>query len=727
VAEQVGRRFRVTRRGLLIGAGVTGVGLAVGVAVGRKPFYRVVAGLLAGGFGPGEGSDDPALWFEVLPDDRVRIIIPKVEMGQGVHTALAQIAASELGARFDQLDVVQGGTHLGPPDGMGKTAGSLSIATLWLPLRRAAALLREMLLMRAAEALGSGRGRLVVAEGSVRGPDGAITFGEIVALGGDWPEPDADPELRDLPELELVGKPVPRVDFADKLSGKPVYSYDMSADGMLYGAVVRPPTIQAQLRKAAPGTAPAQPGVERVVIEEGRGFVGVVARTRHQAAQALQYLELDWDLGHPFQQAEIDGLLRVEDGAGASLQRKGEVARVLAAGPILESEYQTPLAAHAQLEPRAALADVRDERVRVVASTQIPGSIQSDVAEALGFAADQIEVTPAYMGGSFGRGTGTKAAVEAALLSQAVGRPVHVGWTRSEEMKHGYFRPPTRSRFRARIEGGRIAALQHNHSSGSVFLGDSRMLWFLGADPGAWKGSYNRYRIPNHELNSHTAMLPVATGPWRGLGLFPNVFATESFMDEMAFAAGVDPLRFRLAHLGDDDEGRRFAGVLEAVAERSGYGQPLPAGRARGIACCSYHGTVVALVVEISIAKDGEIRVHRATEAVDPGLVINPDGAVAQAQGSIVMGLSSTLIEEISIKDGAVEAANFDAYPLLTMDRTPEIDVVLLESGDTPTGMGEPPIGPVAAAVGNAFFNAKGVRLRRLPFTPARVRTALES
>tara|TARA_Y100000031_G_C8149765_1_gene351765 strand:- start:76 stop:969 length:894 start_codon:yes stop_codon:yes gene_type:complete len=297
-------------------------------------------------------------------------------------------------------------------------------------------------------------------------------------------------------------------------------------------------------------------------------------------------------------------------------------------------------------------------------------------------------------------------------------------------MRHGWYRPPTRSRFSAVVENGKILALNHNHASGEVLFSffPKQMSILLGSDPGAWRGAYNFYdSIQHRQLNSLTVKLPVPTGAWRGLGLLANAYACESFMDEMAHAAAADPLQFRLDHLGTDAFAERMRNVLLTTADRAAYGNALPEGHAMGIACTVDVDTVAALCAEVSVESDGTIVVHRMVQALDPGLVVNPDGALAQAEGSITMALSSTLIEEMTVKDGVVKPGNFDSYPLITMDRTPDIEVVFLESDGRPRGMGEPAVGPVAAAVGNAFFNLTGTRLRNIPFTKARVRAALNA
>jgi isoquinoline 1-oxidoreductase beta subunit len=358
------------------------------------------------------------------------------------------------------------------------------------------------------------------------------------------------------------------------------------------------------------------------------------------------------------------------------------------------------------------------------------------VAQALDLEPEQIEVIPTYLGGGFGRKIELdpvpSPAVEAARLSRAVGAPVHVGWDRFEEMRDGFVRPLTHHQLSAILDSqGKIEAMRHEQASGDALFGGfpEPVGKILGFDFGSTRAGQIIYGIPNRETTVWRRPMPIPTGSWRGLGLMANVFALESFIDELAHAAGADPVQFRLAHLPGDAIGVRLAAVLEAAAERAGWGANLPEGRARGIACSNDGGTVAAEVAEVSLDREaGRIRVHRVVAAVDPGRAINPDGARAQIEGSIVMGTSAALLEEITVKDGRVQAGNFDRYPLLRMAEAPEVETILLEAPDgKPRGLGEPPLGPIAAAIGNAVFALTGVRLRRLPMTPERVKAALGS
>jgi isoquinoline 1-oxidoreductase subunit beta len=329
-------------------------------------------------------------------------------------------------------------------------------------------------------------------------------------------------------------------------------------------------------------------------------------------------------------------------------------------------------------------------------------------------------VYPMQMGGSFGRKGAQSAALEAVRLSNAVGKPVHVGWTREEDIQHGFFRPPSHTRLRGSLTSdGRISAIDQVTASGDILFSvipiPEPIKNLIGFDFGVLSGLFSPYDIPNYRVRSHRVKLPIPTGTWRGLGIFPNTFALESFIDEMATAAKTDPLEFRLKHIPATEDGNRLKRVLEDVKTRSDWATPPEAGRARGVAFSSLGKTFVAQVAEVSILEK-RIVVHRVTVSIDAGLVVNPANAALQAKGSVVMGLSSTLLEKLTVKDGMVEQANFKQYPLLTLKETPpRIDVNFLEGGDTPYGMGEPAIGPIGAAVANAVFALTQTRIRELP------------
>jgi len=715
-------RWRVSRRGFLIGLGVAGAGLALGVTLGWPEVQHQIAKQFEGASAPGGLTDDPLLWFDVLPDGRIRLYLTKVEMGQGVHTSLAQIAIEELEIPWEQLEIVQAPTGVGPADTMG-TAGSSSVSSYWDPLRRAAATLREMLRAEAALQLGVSAGELVAREGGFESESDRITYGELAQSEINWQVPENEVPLKATAQFQIVGQPVPRVDLPDKITGQAVYGFDARLYGMLYGAVARPPMIGAELKSAQPGEAASRPGVQQVVIEDD--FVGVIATTRQAAWSSISFLDLEWKEDHVWEQEELEEIVTVGGPGGVTLQREGKASSIKPDDASFSAEYRTPFASHAPLEPQAALADVTPDRVRVWISTQTQYSIRGQIAKALDRDEENVEIIPTYLGGGFGRKAGNEVGLEAARLSAAAGAPVHVGWNRADEMQHSYLRPLTQHHLSAILQGDRLEAMQHQQASGDVFFYflPEIAAQVLGADFGAFRGASIFYEIPNRRAEIWRRKLPVPTGWWRGLGLLANTFAVESFMDELAHAAGQDPLAFRLAYMPDSEAGQRMRAVLEAAAERAEWGTPLPPGRGRGIACSIDVDTVVAEVTEVSVNEDtGEVQVHRVTAAMDPGRVINPDGARAQVEGAIMMGISSALIEEITVRAGQIEQANFDTYPLLTIAQAPVVETILLAAPDgRPRGVGEPPIGPIAAAIANAVYAASGARVRQLPLTPERV------
>ena len=735
VADDAAPKWTISRRGFVIGMAATGAALALGIPLGLPALRRTAAGLTegdAGGFA--SGTLDPLLWFEVYPDGRVLVFVPKAEMGQGIHTALAQIAAEELEIAWQQLEVRHASTSQAD-DSFRGTSGSMSVTTLYDPLRQAAATLREMLRAEAARRLNQPADALVARDGGFEvsgAPETWVSYGDLVSGAVEWQVPDQEVALKSPGEYKFIGHSLPRVDLPAKITGEAIFGYDARVDGVLYGSVVHRPTIEARMLSARPGEAAEMPGVVKVVIEDG--FAGVVAKSRPQAWAARNALEVEWDEGHLWQQEELEELVTIGGRGGVNIQREGDAPSRLKQGTPITAEYRTGMAAHAPMEPQAALAVVGPEGGKVWTSTQFETSVRRDVAEALGLEQEQIEVIPTYLGGGFGRkiemprvsGVG----VEAARLARSAGAPVHVGWDRFEDLRDGFLRPLTHHQLSAALDdNGHIEALMHQQASGDALFGafPAPVGRILGFDFGSTRGAQIFYAVPHRDTTVWRRPMPIPTGSWRGLGLMANTFAQESFVDELAYAAGADPLQFRLDHLPDDAFGQRLGAVLLAAAERAGWGTRLPEDGALGMACCTDGDTVVAEVAEISLDRgSGQIRVHRVVAAVDCGRTINPDGAAAQIEGSIVMGTSAALQEEIAVKDGRVQAGNFDRYPLIRMAAAPDVTTILLEAPDgKPRGLGEPPIGPIAPAIANAFFALTGVRLRRLPMTPERVKAAL--
>ncbi len=691
--------------------------------------------------------DEPFLWFTVKPDNTIIFHIPKVEMGQGIHTALAQIAAEELCADWNTMQVEQATTKHGYDSSMMFTFGSMSVASLYKPLREAAAVVRETLRIEAARRLRvkpeqlEAQDSMMMIHANGHDHKQRISYGDIVAgKQGAWKLASKAP-LKGEGAFTFIGKSIPRVDLREKLTGRAVYGYDARANNMLFGAIARPPRFGAVLKHAEAGEAATMPGVVKVVIQRntsgfGEGLIaGVVAETRSKAHAALEKLVLRWEGGTEVSQKDLDTMVTVPKDRrkepGIYIQSTQSTHDHFTGGnahhyTIVSGEYRTPFAAHAHLEPQAALADVRPDAVHVHVSTQAPDLVTMLVANAIDRKKADITVHPTYLGGGFGRRIGHDVAVEAAVLSAAVGRPVHVGWTRTEEFRHGYYRQPTHHVLRGALNAeGRLVALEHHIASGDVLLAAAepvggfagRLLAdTFGIDPGAMTGAAPLlYAIEHHHIVSHRIKLPILTSAWRGLGLLPNTFARESFMDELARAANKDPIDFRIEHLTEDQTGKRLKAVLERVRRIGRWDETLAEGHARGVACCTHAKTLIAQVAEVSFFK-GQFKVHRVDVAVDPGFAVNPDGAAAQIQGAITMGLSSVLFENLRFAKGLADHANFDSYPLLTLKEAPEVNVDVMSSGSEPFGMGEVGIGPIAAAVGNALAALTGKRMRSIPF-----------
>jgi isoquinoline 1-oxidoreductase beta subunit len=712
-----GKRRKLTRRDFLMVVGAAG-GLYVGVKLGVLPFAQLkLAEFLDSSGGPPSNIDAvPLAWFEIGTDNKVKIYIPKVEMGQGIHTTLAQAAADELDIPWEAITVLNVGTGKGLDDPVG-TSASNSTSSLFPILRQAGATVREMLRIEGANQLGVSLNDAIAQDGFVLVKNSAAlkrSYGEIVQVVKDWVIPDPLPALKDPSEFRYIGNTMPRVDLLDKVLGKTQFGFDVRVDNMAYGAVAMPDKIGAAIKSVVAGEAEAMPGVIKVVIEAD--FVGVVAERRDQAWNALDAIQIEWSSEKPWEQADIEALVQIGNGRGVTVQQEGDVDDYLR-GDVIEAEYYVPMVFHAHMEPQSAAADVHADGATVWASTQTAVGVRRAVADAVGLEEEQVVAIPTFLGGGFGQKVNSVPAAQAARLSKAAGRPVHLGYRRPEDFQNGFIRPPSRSVLRASVNSnGLIDAMEHHQASGQVafpFL-PVFVSKVMGADFGAYRGAQIRYGIPNKRVQAWLADLPFKTGWWRGLGLLPNLFAIESFMDELAVSIDMDPFMFRKANLPMDENGDRMNRVLDVLRDASGWDTPAPQARARGVAMSFDVGTITACVAEVSV-NGKEVRVHKLTGAVDAGLIVNPNGATAQMEGGMLMALSSALFEETIVKNGSLTPPNFGAYKFLNNSATPEIAVELVQSGDEPFGLGEPPLGPVAPAVANAVFALTGQRLRRLP------------
>lgn len=713
---------KLSRRKFLVRGGLGTVGvLAVGTYLFRNPIRRQIASVINTVETPYQGNTDtPIIWFEITNENKVVLHSPKVEMGQGSFTSLAQMAVDELEVSMQQISVVHADTASGNMDGFA-TGGSTSVSALWMPLRELAATMREMLKIEAAKKMQLQVSVLKVDNGVVSDGNKKMTYAQVVAGVSEWNIPDT-PELKPIADYKFIGKPIARVDLEAKVFGESIFGMDASMPNMLYGAVVRPSRIGSVYLGADTSRAEGMPGVVKVVKE--KDFVGVVANSLLEAENAKAAIEANWEAQEGLQTKDIKAMVTVGKGEPFVIQKEGDAKVILEDEEYtIVSEYWSPIGAHAQLEPNGAVAFVEADKATIMMSTQVVNITRGEIAERLGFNTDQVNIVPTFLGGGFGRRLHTPNGIQAAVLSKAVGRPVKCFFTRKEEFQNDTFRPPTHHVLKAKLAtSGNIEAIEHNVSSGDVAFGSPMLPGFaepiLGADLGAWRGGMIQYgAIPNYRAISWRVKLPFATSWWRSLGLLANTFAIESFMDELAVKVGKNPAEFRLAQIQNNVRGKRLKSVIKAVVEKSSYTDELINGKAMGLAVSTDANTPCAQVVEVSIV-DNQIKVHKVTCAMDPGLVVNPDQVRAQCEGAIIMGMSASLFEKMELENGELTPTIYGPYQMALMKHAPKhIEVVLLQGSDTPGAVGEPPLGPIGAAIANAVFRLTKKRLREMPLS----------
>lgn len=713
------KKKKVSRRKFLLTGGIGTLGLlAIGTFVFRNPLRRMVYEMAETMVPPYSGSGTEAnLWFEVRKNNTFVLHSPKVEMGQGTFTGLAQIMADELDVNIKQIEVLGAATNTGVVDGM-STGGSLSIAALYTPLREMAATTREMIKAEAARKLGVNAAILKGKEGTFSGAGKSMTYAEALEGLKEWKLPDT-PELRPVSAHKYIGKPVERIDLYPKVFGDPIFGMDAELPGMLHAAVVRPEHVGANLKSADTKEAEKMPGVVKIVRMDD--WVGVIAESYSQALAAKRMIKVDWNISKKWTEEGIREILQVGKGNKMITQKEGSALDPDDKG-VESLEFKSPIGAHAQIEPNGALAQVKDGKATIILSTQVIGVTQKQVAEALGFELSDVNVIPTYLGGGFGRRLNTSHAIQAAKMSQAVdGKPVKYFFTRKEEFQNDTFRPLTHHIMRGKLnDKGLLDSLEHHYASGDVAYNSvimpEIMLTALGTDVGAMRGGNIMYRaVPNHRAVQWHKTLPFATSWWRSLGLLANIFAIESFMDEMALKVGKDPVTFRLAHLGEEKLAKRTKAVIEKAAQKAGYSDKVSNGRAMGFAASVDAGSPCAHVVDVSV-ENNQIKVHKVTCVFDCGLAVNPDQVKAQCEGSIVMGLSAALYEKMTLKDGQLYPTIYGPYNMALMKDSPkEIDIFLIQGVDVPLPVGEPPMGPIGAAIGNAVRRITGIRLTEMP------------
>ncbi|HEY7126222.1 MAG TPA: xanthine dehydrogenase family protein molybdopterin-binding subunit [Ktedonobacterales bacterium] len=678
-------------------AGVAGTSLVIGITLYNKRGAALK---------PSTKPLAPNLWVRIDPDNTVTVRVAKSEMGQGVLTALPMLLIEELDADWSKVRVEQA-----PADsqyGTQLTDGSSSVSGLFFTLRQAGAEARALLVEAAAEQWGVDPSTCRTDKGVVLHPASGqrLAYGALTEVASALGKPaPASLKLKKSAQFSLIGTRAPRLDTPAKIDGSAQFGLDVRVPGLRYATLARPPVPGASLQHVNSASASAVPGVLQVIqVPSG---VAVVAETTWAAIRGRAALELTWDEG---QNAGLSSAI-VHEQLAAQVQKLVAANNQAASADAqtIQATYETPYQAHATLEPMNCTAWVQADRCEVWAPTQDPGGAQIAASSASGLLANQVMVHVTLMGGGFGRRAQSDFVSEAVQVSKAIGQPVQVVWTRQDDLQHDFYRPATLHQLSATLDGaGHIQAWTHvvaaQHMANQVML-----------------GAELPYSIPSKNLNGSDVSLAVPVGIWRAVEFSYNTFVVESFLDEVAAAAGQDPYQLRLQLL---DGNPRLKAALMLAATKAGWGTPLPDGWGRGIACAvfSISNTAVAEVAEVSVEGDGKVRVQRVVCGVDCGLVVNPAIAEAQLEGAIVYGLTAALKGEITFANGRVQQQTFADYPLLRMDEMPSVEVYFVPGGTAPAGLGEPGLPPIAPAVANAIYAATGKRLRRLPMRPADLR-----
>ncbi|MCI0696066.1 xanthine dehydrogenase family protein molybdopterin-binding subunit [candidate division KSB1 bacterium] len=666
----------------------------------------------------------PNAFLRVGADDSITVIANHSEMGQGIYTGLSMIVADELDADWSKIRV-----EAAPVDpaynhtqfGIQMTGGSTSTWSEWERLRQAGATARAMLIAAAAETWKVDPATCRAENGHVihTASGRRLSYGRLAEKASSMTPPQ-NVALKDPKDFKLIGKPTKRLDTPEKINGKGVFGLDVKVPGMLVAVVARPSVFGGKVKSFDASRAKAVSGV-RHVVEIDRG-VAVVANGYWPALQGRKALEIVWEEGL------LSGLDSQTQGAqyaelakqpGAVARKEGDVTTAMSrAVKKLETVYEVPYLAHAPMEPLNCVADVRPDGCDVWTGTQFQTGDRAAAAEVAGLKPEQVRIHTTLLGGGFGRRAvpDHHFVREAVQISKAIKTPVKVIWTREDDIHGGWYRPRWYDRISAGLDsGGNPIAWAHTIVGQSILAGTPFEQFMVkdGVDGTSVEGAAELpYAIPNVHVDLHSPKSGVPVLWWRSVGHSHTAFVVESFLDELAHAAGKDPYEYRRALLGKHPRHKR---VLELAADKAGWGKPLPPGRARGLAVHESFGSFVAQVAEVSVSKEGKLRVHRVVCAIDCGPVVNPDTIEAQMESGIVFGLTAALYGEITFKNGRVVQHNFYDYKMLRMDEMPAVEVHIVPSAEKMGGVGETAVPPIAPAVANAIFAATGKRIRQLP------------
>jgi isoquinoline 1-oxidoreductase subunit beta len=692
--------------------------IAAGTAAG--------AGLVIGFYLPhGSNGGDvflPNAYLKITPDNKVTVVVARSEMGQGVRTSLPMILAEELEADWKQIQIEQAGAST--LFGDQTTGGSASVRTTWDPMRKAGAAAREMLISAAALQWGVARTSCKAENGAVlhAASNRRATYGELASKAATLPVP-TDVPLKQAKDYKIVGKPIPRLDTPGKVNGTAEYGIDFRLKDMKYAVLARCPVIGGKVASFDDKESKKLSGVS-YVGEITDSSIAVVADSVWGAMEGRRVLQVTWDEG-PNKDlntaAIMQSLREAASKKGVPLYSVGDVTKV--SGRRLEAAYELPFMAHAPMEPGNATAHFQGSNCEIWAPTQVPQDVRDSAAAAIGLDPDNVKVNVLLMGGGFGRRLEHDYGVEAAQVSKAINGPVKVIWTREDDMRNSTYRPASFHKLSAVLDGqGWPVAFTHDLVAPSISAQKGQP-GEGGVDPDLKDEAALVYSFPYARVQYIQTDTPVPLGWMRSVYALQVGFANECFLDELATAAGKDPLAYRLHLLAKDEDIKffdatwrtaRMRGVLQLAADKAGWGKPLPAGHYHGIACFGCFSTYMAQVVELSM-EQGQPRIHRVVGAIDCGQVINPNILEQQIQGGVIYGLTNALRAKITIEKGRVVQGNFDDYAPVRMNEVPVVEVHFVESTEAPTGAGEPPIPPLAPAICNAMYAATKKRIRGLP------------
>jgi len=663
----------------------------------------------------------PNAWIRIGSDNSVTILCARSEMGQGVVMAMPTLVAEELEVDLHRIKVdfaPPGEVYINSMLGGQLTGGSTSVRDGWEKLRIAGAQARSMLVQAAADKWHVDASKCRAQNGVVSGPGGKkASYGQLAEAASKL-TPPKEVKLKPASEFRYVGKPLKRLDTADKIRGKAEYGIDTRLPGMLYASLAQCPVIGGKVVSFDAEQAKSMPGVKHVVqVTDG---VAVVADSWYRARKARDTLKIQWDEGPNkalSTESVFAGLAEAMSKPEAQIRKQGDVdAAMKTAAKTLEATYEMPFLSHSPMEPMNFTADVRKDSALLIGAIQFQQAALGISAAITGLKPEQITVRTTFLGGGFGRRIDLDYMAQAVEISKAIGAPVKLVWTREDDMTHDFYRPASLHKLAGGLDGsGKPVALSLKMSSPSVTARLFPPVVKDGVDPFMAEAILSPYDIANQSVGTVIHDTGLRVGYLRSVSHALNIFANESFIDEMAHAAGKDPYEFRLALLEKQPRHKR---VLEVAAREAGWGKPLPKGQARGIAVMEGYDTYMAQVAEVSV-ENGQIKVHRVVVAADLGPMVNPNIVRQQLEGNIVFGLTALKYGNITLKDGRVQQTNFDKYQMVRMPESPKIETHLVPSGDKPGGIGEPGMAVLGPAVANAVFALTGTRLRKMPLSLA--------